>query len=138
METKRLVAVGADGVIVPLTLEIVVDGEPALIMELPGEGRRSFTGADYFLCLIDVRRELEHYGLLLCCQGARADVFPSGMQSQVELGRYARVLTREPEKRAVVDIFDPADVSEAATLEAQKIAVYEFFGLPMGDSPDGD
>lgn len=34
-----------------------------------------------------------------------------------------------------MDIFDPADFSQVATLGAQKIAVFKFFKLRMPDSP---
>lgn len=78
-------------------------------------------GSDLFECLVALRRELEHDGLLLCCQGARLDVYPSGMARQSSGGRLAYQIpgNRKPTRDDVVDIFDPADPSTVGSVDAQ-------------------
>ena len=91
-------------------------------------------GVDLFECLQGIRRHLESEGLLLCCQGARPDVFPSGVFRQMSNGRYAYPLRRDPPltDEDLVDIFAPADISEVGTVDDQRRAVARFFGFPGG------
>jgi hypothetical protein len=91
-------------------------------------------GVDLFECLQGVRRHLESEGLLVCCQGARPGVFPSGMSRQMSNGRYAYPLRRDPPltDADLVDIFAPAEISEVGTVDDQRRAVAKFFGFPGG------
>ena len=80
-------------------------------------------GPDLFEALAQARRGLEAQDVLLGCNGARCDVFPSAMQRQAGWGRRAYVLTmpRTTARLAVVDIFAVApELSELATVDAQR------------------
>jgi hypothetical protein len=73
-------------------------------------------GVDLFECLRAIRRAVEAEGALLCCEGARRDVFPSGMSGQMSGGRKAY---RHPSRREIVDIFDPTNCAYVCTVDEQ-------------------
>jgi len=93
-------------------------------LELTLDDGRAFTasGGDYFACLVSIRRELEAEGIVVCCQGARKDVWPSGMARDMAVGLQAYVLTigRAPLRHEVVAIFDPADPRLIGTVAEQE------------------
>ncbi|WP_158791014.1 hypothetical protein [Streptomyces sp. NRRL WC-3549] len=95
------------------------------------EFERVYEEVDLLECLKSARRDLEVMGLLLCCQGARPNVFPSGMTRQMAEGRLAYSLEagKELSDNDLVDIFAPADCSEVATLEDQVAAMRELFRM---------
>lgn len=80
-------------------------------------------GPDLFEALASARRDLKAHGVLLACNGARQDVFPSAMLRQATRGRRAYVLTM-PRSTAMlpsVDIFATAPESSVlATVEEQR------------------
>jgi len=82
----------------------------------------SASGSDYFACLVSIRRELEAEGIVVCCQGARKDVWPSGMARDMAAGLQAYVLTigRTPLRHELVAIFDPADRKLIGTVAEQE------------------
>lgn len=92
-------------------------------VEIEAEGGVALTGVgpDLFEALTRVRRELEGRGMMVVCQGARTNVFPSALQRQAVRGRRAYVLEFPPTatKPQVVDIFDPADPAEIGTVAEQ-------------------
>ena len=131
VETVRLMAVGAAGEEVSVLLEIP-DKPPLNVKLVRADGMSSdFVGSDLFECMIEIRRSLEEESLLLCCQGARPDVFPSGMARQMGDGRRAYILrpgvllTDED----LVDIFAPAPSTAVVTVDQQRRAVKTFFGF---------
>ncbi|MEU0491475.1 hypothetical protein ABZ249_19770 [Nocardiopsis sp. NPDC006139] len=131
VESFCLVAIGSNRDFVRVFLEILEGEKIGLRMKLEGQDWRLFPGGNLFKCLVDVRMVLEEGGFLLCCQGARPDVFPSGMQQQMDLGRFAYILSVGKERgRGVVDIFAEAEAREVVSVEEQRLAVYKFFGLP--------
>ncbi len=75
-----------------------------------GDDEYSSEGLDLFESLTSLRLQLESGGLLLCVNGARADVYPSGMSRQMAGGRMAYQLARgrRPGREDLVDIFDAA------------------------------
>ncbi|MGA6981055.1 MAG: hypothetical protein WBZ11_05835 [Candidatus Sulfotelmatobacter sp.] len=80
-------------------------------------------GPDLFEALAQARRGLEAEDLLVGCNGARRDVFPSAMQRQAGFARRAYVLTmpRTTARPEVVDIFASAsELSALATVDAQR------------------
>jgi hypothetical protein len=80
-------------------------------------------GADPFEALASARRILEVHGILLSCNGARRDVYPSPMLRQAAAGRHAYVLTlpRTRERPQTVDIFAPApNIADIATVDGQR------------------
>ncbi|MGI5426000.1 hypothetical protein [Streptomyces sp. CA-179760] len=124
-------ATRANGEVVNVLLRVST-APSALRMRLPDEEfERVYEEVDLLECLKSARRDLEDMGLLLCCQGARLNVFPSGMTRQMTEGRLAYSLKagKIPSDDDLVDIFAPADCSEVATLEDQRAAIRELFRM---------
>lgn len=136
MESVQLLAVGPGSSVVPVLFEIFDRGRAGLKMRFSGGDWRSFYESNLFKCLLSARTDLEKEGLMLCCQGARPDVFPSGMQQQMDNGRFATVLVRSAEQREVVDIFGAAEPTQVTSVDGQRAAVYQFFNLPVSDAGD--
>jgi hypothetical protein len=91
-----------------------------------GDGHIAETeAADLFAALEAIRLQLEPSGLRVCCQGARPDVFPSGMARQMAGGRRAYRLRpgQRPSGDDLVDIFDPAECGEVVTVHEQQANV---------------
>ncbi len=90
--------------------ELQIDGASPwrLRLECGGVGYSS-EGLDLFESLTSLRLQLEADGLALCVEGARADVFPSGMSRQMTGGRkaYRIVRGRRSGPDDLVDVFDP-------------------------------
>ncbi|MFF9480364.1 hypothetical protein [Streptomyces sp. NPDC014733] len=82
----------------------------------------SSSAPDLFESLIDLRRDLAARDLLLCCNGARLDCYPSRMSR--EMGKAQKVLVLEkgkpPSARSMVDIFGEADGAKIGTPEEQE------------------
>jgi len=93
-------------------------------LQLTLDDGRTFkaAGFDYFACLISVRRELEAEGLVVCCQGARRDVWPSGMGRDMGAGLVAYALTigRAPRQDEQVLVLAPADPDLIGTVADQE------------------
>jgi hypothetical protein len=103
----------------PWSLKLVCDGSVFQAQEF-----------DIFECLIAIRRQLEPMNWVLCCAGARADVWPSGMSRDMSGGRraYVHVAGRRPSFEDLVDIFDPADCGDVVSVDAQKLSIKELRG----------
>lgn len=95
-----------------------------LRLECSGGGYAS-EGVDLFESLTALRLQLESDGLMLCVNGARADVFPSGMSRQMAGGRKAYQLVggRRPDRRDLVDIFDSACCDSVVSVDEQLASV---------------
>ncbi|MEV6334606.1 hypothetical protein AB0M12_07800 [Nocardia vinacea] len=131
-EVVNLTAIDSAGVLWPVVLRL---GEPSVTrVELVGQGAFGSVDDDYLSCLLAVREYLEERGRLLCCQGARPDVWPSGMLRQFDNGRRAYVLDhdRRGAELEVVDIFAPAPAEMVVSVLEQGKAVFAFHGLPWG------
>jgi hypothetical protein len=81
-ERRELQVVGPGG---SQVADVTVTTEPpwAVRFVLADGSVVEAVGADLFSALETVRRRLEAEGMLVCCQGARPDVFPSGMARQM-------------------------------------------------------
>jgi hypothetical protein len=132
METLHLVAASEGGRQEPLVLEVDDSGEPSIRLVRANRVPGVYSGSDLFECLKGVRLALEAEGLLICCQGSRPTVFPSGMGRQMSNGRLAYPLRRTPPltDADLVDIFAPAQFAEVGTAEIQRQAVLDFFRSP--------
>lgn len=132
METLHLAAASEDGRRESLVLEVDDSGEPSIRLVRANRVASVHTGSDLFECLKDLRRILEEEGFLICCQGSRPTVFPSGMGRQMSNGRLAYPLRRTPPltDADLVDIFAPAQFAEVGTVESQRQAVLDFFRSP--------
>jgi hypothetical protein len=107
-------------------------------LELNLDDGRVFSASDgdYFACLVSIRRELEAQGIVVCCQGARKDVWPSGMARDMAAGLQAYVLTigRTPLRSEVVGIFDPADRKLIGTVADQEQYFHLWWSSPRARS----
>jgi hypothetical protein len=131
MEERRIPAVDAHRGEVTVTLRFT-RREPWRVEVVTPSGSvvSGASSADRFHALLDVRRQLEPLGLQLCCNGARLDVWPSGMVGQMSGGRnaYLRPVGRAPDGRDLVDVFDPAPCDRVGTVEAQRAALDRWIG----------
>jgi hypothetical protein len=133
-DLRQLHTVDGDGRIAPIALRVA--GNPgATVLHARSLERDygTFTGADLVDCLGDLRLRLEADGLLLCCQGARVNVWPSGQLRQFADGRQGYVLTRRARGQVheIVDLLDPAPPAQAVSVEDQRMFVYEFHALGL-------
>jgi hypothetical protein len=75
-----------------------------------------------FSALLEVRRSLEPLGMTLLCQGARRDIWPTGIP--VDRGTRTEaslhVFGLPPSAEQFVDIFDPADAADVGAIAEQK------------------
>lgn len=132
MENLHLAAASADGRQESLVLEVDDSSEPNIRLIRTNRVPGVYGGSDLFECLKGARLALEEEGLLICCQGSRPTVFPSGMGRQMSNGRLAYPLRRTPPltDADLVDIFAPAQFAEVGTVESQRRAVLDFFRSP--------
>lgn len=130
----RLVACGDATENVEVYLSVASEHPAALLVQVGRDEEREFPGVDLFDCLLSLREHLESRGLLLCCQGARRDVSPSGMTRQMSNGRLAYII--RPNARVsdddLVDIFEPADCRDAVSVAQQKAEIMKIFRHPSG------
>lgn len=78
-------------------------------------------GDNFFDVLLNLREELEKYGIQLLCKGCCKNVYPSGMLLSMGEGRRAYTLTlgEQAKMESLVDIFAPCSREEYSTIEAQ-------------------
>lgn len=131
VEELTRTATRANGEKVNVLLQVSTPPSTLRVRLTDEEFERVYEEVDLLECLKSARRDLEAMGLLLCCQGARLNVFPSGMTRQMTEGRLAYSLEagKELSDDDLVDIFAPADCSEVATLEDQLAAMRELFRM---------
>lgn len=99
--------------------------EPPWVVEVASAEGKTFSGMgnDLFLALQDVRRGLDQRGILLCCNGARANARPSPAfsASGAEL-IYLMPRRRPVSVRDIVPLFSPAPSEAAVTVREQEAA----------------
>jgi hypothetical protein len=79
----------------------------------------------YFFALIDIRLKLEKFNQFLLCNGARIDVYPSGMSV---IGTLAYELIPGKKAERLVEIFEPArERKKIASVVDQKAYREEWF-----------
>lgn len=133
-DLRQLHTVDADGRIAPISLRMAGSpGATALHARSLERDYGAFTGEDVVACLSGLRLRLETDGLLLCCQGARVNVWPSGQLRQFADGRQGYVLTRRApgQVHEIVDLLDPAPAAQVVSVEDQRRFVYEFHALGL-------
>src|SRR5262245_40134728 len=104
-----LLACGKDGEDVESALAILSEDPSRNVVRVGRKVERQCSGPDLFYCLLSLRQYLESRGLLLCCQGARRNVSPSGMTRQMSSGRLAYLLKPgvELSDDDLIDVFMP-------------------------------
>ena len=121
-EIKKLYVQLKDGTIRECSLEIS-KSQPLIINYIgPILKKRKIENDDLFNALIMLRRELEAEGGNLLCNGARFDVYPSGMSREMGGGRKAYVLHQgSPALRDdLVDILDYSSPEFVGTIKQQE------------------
>jgi hypothetical protein len=80
-----------------------------------------FTKEDVFECLTELRQELAEYSYQPLCNGARLDVYPSGMARDMGDGLVAETISLglSDDEPDLVDIFDYAKPELIASVEEQ-------------------
>jgi hypothetical protein len=82
-------------------------------------------GVDFYRCMMNLRERLEADGYLLCVEGARPDVTPSGGLRQMTDGRMAYRLRPDAlvSDDDMVDIFASTDCGDVVAISEQLEAV---------------
>jgi hypothetical protein len=103
-----------------------------LELESPEFGIHVAEAADVFECLCQLRVQLDKDGIRLCCNGARLNVWPSGMARDMGGGfkAYALQIGRKASREDLVDILDAAPIDTIATLEEQRRFNREWLSSP--------
>lgn len=82
--------------------------------------QKLYTGSDFYECLGRIRQE--HFEIAFLCKGAKINVHPSSMSSQMTLGvkAYELSLGKHALRSDVVNIFDYEDSNLTNDPEEQK------------------
>lgn len=115
-----------DGSIIEGELEFSGDESPMWMrISAPGVDEHIVEQRDLFECMKGIRTHLAEMNAILLCNGARRDVYPSGMSRDMSGGLVAYVLKpgRPTTRTDLVRIIDYASPETIATVEEQK----EFF-----------
>src|SRR5438445_3727542 len=103
-----------------------------LELAAPEVGTRAADASDAFECLCLLRKQLDREGIRLCCNGARLNVWPSGMARDMGGGLKAYVLQigRRASIDDLVDIFESAPIEDIATVEEQRRFAEKWLAVP--------
>jgi hypothetical protein len=114
-----------------LTLEVREVGDDYLLScKLPVSGEL-ITGqeSDCFAALQAVRRKAENRNWMICCKGARRNVWPSAMSRQMGGGIKAYVLEmgRQGRVDSLIEIFDEDSPESYSTVADQEAYAHAWF-----------
>jgi hypothetical protein len=100
------------------------EGDDGDILALRAPDSREWTaaGSNVFHALMELRERVEPEGILLCCNGARRDVYPSRLALSMGGGEVAYQLRwgRRPSVRHLVEVLGPADCANVVTVQEQQ------------------
>ena len=100
----------ANGDVEECSIQIVRDSQYKLIFSGAGFQEQKFSSSDQFGALMLLRLELEKINVQLLCNGARRDVFPSGMGRDMGGGNgYLMKLGCRASSADLVGIFEYSD-----------------------------
>ena len=77
------------------------------------------TADDFFDALRQIRLELETQNVMILCNGARIDAYPSGVSRQMSLGRIAYLNQMGQPAQQKVAIFDKTEANWVASVAEQ-------------------
>ena len=108
---------------------IYCDGKTLIEIDAFGKNFYSKERSNLFDCLIDIRNVFSELNWLILCNGAREDVYPSGMRRQMNKGLFAYQLTfgKAVAQSDLVDIFQECSEERVVTPEKQKAYFDEWF-----------
>ncbi len=120
-EQKIIKVLLEDGSTRDCQLEIFPTPTSKLVLHDLGSETQEFEGTDLFEALLQLRANLEQRGIRVLCNGARVDIYPSGMSRSMSAGRKAYLVRMgmRAELNDLVDIFDYADASLMGTVAQQ-------------------
>jgi len=120
-ESRQLKVLKPDGQIVEVTAHFDVSVDSTITISFEDQPLKTFRGEDLFKSMILLREHLNLQGSILLCNGARRDVYPSGMSRGMGKGRkaYTLVIGKQARKHNLIDIFDYAEPSTIAGIESQ-------------------
>ncbi|WP_460116984.1 hypothetical protein [Pseudomonas sp. S2_C03] len=101
--------------------DLLCDSDNTTITFVMGNGySQSYAGNDFYQCLGQIRKE--HQDVTFLCKGAKINVHPSSMSSQMTQGvkAYELTLGRNATRRDVVNIFDYEDKNLTNNPDLQK------------------
>lgn len=125
MERKivKLLMNGEKQVFADLVLyEEVIDDEDMVLLEITIDDQKlSYKSENFFLALLNLRKELEKKNIQIICNGAAENIYPSPMQMRMGSGRtaYKLYMGNQARNSDVVDIFDCDEDLEFSNIEAQ-------------------
>ncbi len=135
--TDRDVLVVRDGAELRAPMRAFLDGydgpHPRYRIELVLRGDLfTATGPDMFEALLRLRRQLEPYGYAVAVQGARRDVWPSGMARDMGGGMKAHVMRpgQDATLSGLVQTLDDAPVDLLGTIAEQEKHRDSWHGRP--------
>jgi hypothetical protein len=108
------------------TAAVTVATDPpwSLALELPDGSLAEARRPDLFTALIMLREQLEDTGRLLCCQGARPDVYPSGMSAQMSGdGSRIAIMQDAVQRRMIWSSSWMPPIARTSSVEQQREAV---------------
>lgn len=122
-----------DGMVCYYDVSFKESGDASISLTLTDGTEKVFSDDDLFKSLKLIRAYFETYGSKLLCNGARVDVYPSGMSRGMGRGRKAYVLVqgRQARRENLVDIFDYAEPNMVDTIGAQE-AYYKNWVTSLG------
>lgn len=90
--------------------------------DVEGVPSAEFLGRDVFACFCDAREYLAKYGVVLLCNGARLDAYPSRMSRDMGDGTliYITVMGKQARDEDLVNLFDEAPADKIASVQEQR------------------
>lgn len=104
-------------------LELEEDNDICRILFLLRDYSVTVEAENYFFALLELRKKLEVQNIKILCKGASRNVYPSPMILSMGEATKAYQLTMGKQARMsdLVNIFEPCEVDEYATIEEQLI-----------------
>ncbi|MBC3365928.1 hypothetical protein [Pseudomonas sp. SWRI154] len=110
-----------------------------MTIQMPDEAIRTYTATDLYTCLGKIRRDFPHVKFL--CKGAKINVHPSRMSSQMSGGIIAyEVINGEPaDDDRIVNIFDYENQDITNNIQAQINHYHEWIkSLNKNSTPENE
>ena len=112
-------------------LELIIDSHRNARITLKYKHKEiTKVATDFFEALCLIRQELENENILILCNGARKDVYPSSMGRQMGMGLKAYVHELGKNTNNIVKIFEKADLELISSVSEQKEFYYKWLETP--------
>lgn len=110
-----------DGVLSEATLRYSTKAPWEVSLGVPQVEGQTFEGGDLFVALQSLRGELDQHGIMICCNGARRDAWPSPMSRDTGGARklYIHSMGEPAHRDSLVGIFDEAPPDALSSVQEQ-------------------